>query len=481
VVVIGAMDGVSYDEFQGYVRAYKWSGLYVEPVPEQFRRLQANHAALMDRAANRYENSAVATHDGTIRMLTISQAAVDRGDVSPAYGGMSAIVPPKNGLASAADAATVARYGEVIEVPCITLATLFARHGIDRVDVLCIDAEGWDWEILRQLDFGAYRPRLIRCEYANLTTAERTVVVEKLADHDYLLRIEGQNLDAVAAEYWREVADARPSPTPPIVRDPEHRTITLVTSLFDQSPGQPDLRLRRAFARYVDQLKWLLQVEWPMVVFADPALAEMVRRLRASAPIFIVERTLDHSQGFPFARQLRALRPGGDCDSAPALSKPLFLHDATLFDPFKTDGFLWVDGDIGASIGDPVTRFTNEARQALSGQFADDRMLYVAAAFDDAQPAAASARAAIASFTGEDPSHLVRSRLFGGTRLAVNAMNNAYYSHLKAAFDAGQLLSEEEVLTITSYTHRDHGRVERLETPRPWRRFFDRLNARSSA
>ena len=159
LVVIGAMDGVSYDDFYGYIEMYRWSGLFVEPIPEQFRRLQENYAKRPCTPANQYENSAVAAHDGTTRMLTINQAAIDQGRVNACFGGMSAIYPPRNGLASAADAETVAQYGEVIDVNCVTLATLFTRHAIERVDLFCVDAEGWDYEVIRQFDFAAHRPR----------------------------------------------------------------------------------------------------------------------------------------------------------------------------------------------------------------------------------------------------------------------------------------------------------------------------------
>ncbi len=482
LVVIGAMDGVSYDDLQGYIRAYRWSGLFVEPIPEQFRRLQKYHATLTDAPPHKYENSAVATHDGTIRMLTINQAAVDQGDVPASYGGMSAIVPPRNGLASAADADTVARYGETIDVPCVTLATLFARHAIDRVDVLCVDAEGWDWEILQQFDFGAYRPKLIRCEFVNLTPDAKAAIVERLERHDYVIRIEGQNIDGVTAEYWREVDAARPSPTAPLVREARSRTVMLVTGVFDPFKGHTDLRFRRAFGRYVDRLKRLLQVDWPMIVFTAPEFAEMVRRSRPGAPTFILERSLDDPKVFPFLRRLQTLRQQRTGpDPTPALSKALFLNDATVYDPFKTEGFLWVDGDIAASIGDPVSRFTDECRRALSARLATDRMMYTASPIEPVTEAPGFSRAAIAAFTTEDTAHLVRGRLFGGTRQAINAMNGAYYSYLGATLEAGHLGTEEQVLTVISYTHRHLCQVEMLSRQRPWHTFFDRLQREATA
>jgi hypothetical protein len=39
--------------------------------------------------------------------------------------------------------------------------------------VLVIDAEGYDWEIIRDIDFAAWRPRLLIYEQYHLTENER--------------------------------------------------------------------------------------------------------------------------------------------------------------------------------------------------------------------------------------------------------------------------------------------------------------------
>src|SRR5580698_4678773 len=231
-VVIGAMDGVAFDEFHSHVRNYRWSGLLVEPIPEQFRRLVSNYMAIGCSPDNRYENSAIAEHDGAIQMVTIRQEAVDSGKVHQCFGGMSAICPPRNGLGSEGDAETVRRYGELIEVPCITLQTLLERHRVEAFDLLCIDAEGWDFKILRQLDFSRWRPKLIRIEYINLPDEEKSDVTKLLDQHQYYHRSDGINLDAVAVEFWDAISN-QPLPIRANPRTkPAPQNLTLVTSLL---------------------------------------------------------------------------------------------------------------------------------------------------------------------------------------------------------------------------------------------------------
>ena len=62
-VVIGAMDGISFDEFHQYVGRFGWPGLLVEPIPAQFERLLANYEGIPGVQHRRFDNCAVAEHD----------------------------------------------------------------------------------------------------------------------------------------------------------------------------------------------------------------------------------------------------------------------------------------------------------------------------------------------------------------------------------------------------------------------------------
>ncbi|MDX2170753.1 MAG: FkbM family methyltransferase [Deltaproteobacteria bacterium] len=481
-VVIGAMDGVTFDDLSGYISLYRWCGLFVEPIPELFRRLRAHYEAAPQAAGNRYANCAVAEHDGTVEMLTIDQDAVDRGEVHAAFGGMSAIYPPRNGLASSGDAAVVAKYATRIQVPCLTLATLFARHAVERIDVLAIDAEGWDYRILRQLDFATYRPTLIRCETCNLPADERTAVEQLLSEQGYVLRTEGQNLDAVAREYW----DAMRQPARPaaVHAPPSDRPPTLVTALFDVSAGASDLRLRHAFQRYVDALKLLLRVRWPMVVFTQPELAELVGRHRAGADTYLVRRPLSMLDEFPFAAELRALRGERDLPAgvagqprhaAFALSKQFFLNDASIFQPFGAGPHFWVDGDIAATIGDPAALLTDECGSNLRSLTQHNQMLYCGRPLRPDTDCQQFSLEAMTALAGCQPTVLIDGRFFGGTPLAVNAVNGAYYGYLASSVRAGWVGSEEHVLTLVAASRASTGGVQSVDARDGLRAVFERL------
>lgn len=100
--------------------------LCFEPMLENFERLSANTAGLNHVERN---NLAVGANDG---MLSIFFPATARG----------------TGRFSAQPQAEVHDAGRKIDVECIRLDTLFARHKVDRCDLLKIDIEGSEYDVL---------------------------------------------------------------------------------------------------------------------------------------------------------------------------------------------------------------------------------------------------------------------------------------------------------------------------------------------
>ena len=82
-------------------------------------------------------------------------------------------------------------------VHCITLHQLLDRHEISRLDLLQIDAEGYDYEILRTIDFERIRPRFINYERV-LLQEDQPACRAMLTAAGYVLFNWDQNTLAVA-------------------------------------------------------------------------------------------------------------------------------------------------------------------------------------------------------------------------------------------------------------------------------------------
>ena len=433
-VVIGAMDGVSFDEFHSHVRNYQWSGLLVEPIPEQFRRLVSNYTAIGCSPGNRYENSAIAEHDGSIRMLTIRQEAVDSGKVHECFGGMSAIYPPRNGLGSEADAETVRRYSELVEVPCITLQTLLERHRVETFDILCIDAEGWDFKILRQLDFSRWRPKLIRIEYINLSGDEKSAVAELFDRHGYRYASNGMNLDAVAVELWDRIGNQRlPVRATPSVRSAP-RNLTLVTSLLPlmlERDSDPPSLYRR-----VHTLLQSLNPTQRLLLYAPSGPAELAARERNSEFTYLIRRRLEdfsaqEHYGLIHEALLKSQPPGGDLQHDAmsrwlSLSAIFLLNDATLYNPYGTELFLWVDADVLPVLAKGLDEMPPEWSRVLEQMASDARLWLTEGA--------------------------VTGKALGGAKPAINAFNGEYYACLDRLLRGGEICSRSEILARLAHS-----------------------------
>jgi len=197
VINIGAMDGCTYDDLYRYTSRYGFKGLYVEPIGYMFDRLKTNIPPY-----NMFENSAVCDYDGTVEMVMVNKDAIEEGNIASYFCGMTSIYPPKNGLSYESNRNILETLTSKIEVPCLTFESLLKKHGIERFDVISIDVEGYDYNILKQIDLKKYRPSLIRIEWDSISEEEKTAAIKQYEENGYYYEINGSDLDAAPLELF---------------------------------------------------------------------------------------------------------------------------------------------------------------------------------------------------------------------------------------------------------------------------------------
>ena len=252
-VQIGAADGRRFDPIYYFVRRYGWRGVLVEPLPDIFEMLRANyegHEGLV------FENAAVTEKEET---RTISRIPLDKVGSSGVPGwamGASTLTPEKTRFASENspeplhDALSSAVVTE--QVNCTSLAALFDRHGVGQLDVLQLDTEGYDANILRQLDFSRYRPSLINMEWQWLTDGEKQEVSSLLGDQGYslysceadLLATQGSIEDFMVAPPPPDVS-ARPRFFPGIRGFTSKTPVSSLSGAADPFPAQVEFSRSR--------------------------------------------------------------------------------------------------------------------------------------------------------------------------------------------------------------------------------------------
>lgn len=245
--------------------------------------------------------------------------------------------------------------------------------------------------------------------------------------------------------------------------------LTLVTCLFDI--GRGDLEgFGRDFDHYLECFEKLLAVDYPMVVFIPKSLNGMVNRIREGKRTHIINKELDHFEKFPFYERIQDIRQknewinrAGWIENSPqaklpyynplVMSKQFFMNDASIFNPFKTKYFMWVDGGISNTIGDPKNYFDEEFDEKIASVFSDNKMHYLCFPYEPDTEVHGFEKEAMYRFSGTETTYVARGGIFGGSVDAINTINHLYYNMLAQTMDEGYMGTEESVYTILTYLH----------------------------
>jgi len=61
------------------------------------------------------------------------------------------------------------------------------RYAVTKIDLIMMDTEGYDYEIIKQIDFSRIRPKVIIYEHKHLSRSDRLTCEKLLKDLDYRL------------------------------------------------------------------------------------------------------------------------------------------------------------------------------------------------------------------------------------------------------------------------------------------------------
>ena len=81
-------------------------------------------------------------------------------------------------------------------VHCISLDNLLVEQNVPQIDLLQIDAEGYDYEIIKMIDFQKIKPSIIRYEHKHLSKQDFDACLEYLIQNSYRILNEGSDITA---------------------------------------------------------------------------------------------------------------------------------------------------------------------------------------------------------------------------------------------------------------------------------------------
>jgi FkbM family methyltransferase len=177
---IGANDGDQSDPLRHFVHKSGWRGILVEPVPLYYNALKTNYA---ESEGLIFENIAISDTAGHQEFHYLEDPAGDLPEWARGLGSFyldevtSAQIPGRD----AND------YLKTIRVPCLTVSELLERHCHPDINLLIIDAQGFDGRIIKQLDFNELTPEVVVFEHILLDPDEKQDCCKRLESAGYLL------------------------------------------------------------------------------------------------------------------------------------------------------------------------------------------------------------------------------------------------------------------------------------------------------
>jgi FkbM family methyltransferase len=192
VVQVGAFDGSSGDPIYDWMRRFGWRGILTEPQPYYFGKLQAAYA---DCPGVVLRNVAIASRTGKRSLYYVS--GDDPGD--PEWVGQLASFSRSTILSHEDAVPNLEQRIDSHEVDCLTFEDLLS--GVTRVDLLQIDAEGYDAEVVRLFDFDRWRPSIVNFEHKHLPRDEHESAMRRLISYGYRIARTGDDTIGYAPQY----------------------------------------------------------------------------------------------------------------------------------------------------------------------------------------------------------------------------------------------------------------------------------------
>lgn len=169
-IEIGANDGEQADPLRPFVLSSRWRGIMVEPLPHVFGRLRANYGGL-ERVV--LENAAIADSDGSLPLYHVGPLDGEDPEQMPEWYDAIGSFSRETLLRHTVHIPDLERRVVRTEVPCLSFETLCRKHAVEGLDLMLIDTEGYDYEIIKAIDFEARHPRLLIYEHFLLSPEER--------------------------------------------------------------------------------------------------------------------------------------------------------------------------------------------------------------------------------------------------------------------------------------------------------------------
>lgn len=205
VVQIGANDGITHDPIHKFIKRDKWGGVLLEPQSYVFdkylSKIYRKHPNII------VLNAAMGMEDGEAPLYKIGfsnarwatgLATFERATLEKAFSSGHVNRKCKKEKINIPEDTTTHIVEEKVNI--ISLETLRKKYKLNKIDLLMIDTEGFDFEIIKMFNIAVTKPGVIIFEHSHLSDEDYGVCLDHLETNDYVIRKEGANTVAIKKE-----------------------------------------------------------------------------------------------------------------------------------------------------------------------------------------------------------------------------------------------------------------------------------------
>jgi FkbM family methyltransferase len=197
-VQIGAYDGLECDPIQRFIHRYRWSGILVEPQPDAFERLRRNYEKFPGLI---FERTAIADQECSLPLYKLKEefAHLFHSDRKTLCS-----FDPEHITKHLSQRVDLRDALEKVDIQCSTLSRLIEKHHVTKIDLLQIDAEGYDFIIIKSIDFSKVSPLIIHFEHAHLPATDKAECIQLLISKNYKVVVGAYDMTAFQSNWMYE-------------------------------------------------------------------------------------------------------------------------------------------------------------------------------------------------------------------------------------------------------------------------------------
>jgi hypothetical protein len=318
-------------------------------------------------------------------------------------------------------------------------------------------------------------PYCLRFDYGIFTNTKNEVIYietgERPLPENYFLHLIRNNRDSII----ENIVDKKKDDVKLSVEVEniiKNNSTTIVTALWDLGRGEISEGFKRNYSDYLNKFGELLKTDIPMYIFADKSDEDFIWSVRSKKNTVINFMSLDELKSwFSFTNETESIRQKPEWLSQASwlsespqaklsgynplvMSKMFMLNNVTIWDPFGSDYFFWIDAGITNTVHYGYFTHNNVLDKLPNFTKNHNDFIFLTYPYEGGNEIHGFNRDGMAKYCNTDyVRYVCRGGFFGGEKKRINEINGLYYYYLSDTLKSGLMGTEESVFTIVSHKH----------------------------